>query len=65
MYDDALRYRRVLLDANPKKTFYIDVRRQEPYVTLVEKKKEDGRVKREAVEVRWLDERYRDPVAKR
>jgi hypothetical protein len=65
MYDDALRYRRVLLDAptNPNRTLYIDVRRQEPYITLVEKKKEDGRVKREVVEIIWLDDRFRNPVA--
>lgn len=37
MYDDALRYRRTLLDVVPTRTLYIDVRRQDPYVTLVEK----------------------------
>jgi hypothetical protein len=58
MYDDCLRYRRVLLDEDPDQTLFIDSKPSEPYIFLV-KKTEGGRTR---VEVKWLDERLKDPV---
>jgi hypothetical protein len=57
IYDDVLRYRRTLLDANGTQTLYIDIKRQEPYIILMEKKMVDGVKRRVTVQVKWLDPR--------
>jgi hypothetical protein len=63
MYDDALKFRRTLLDANSEQTLYLELKRHEPYITLVKKWKENGRTHRENVRIMWTDERYTDPIA--
>jgi hypothetical protein len=65
MYDDALRHRRTLLSAPSGGTrkLFIDIKPSEPYVQLVEKVMVDGVTSRKVVEVRWNDDRFRDPVA--
>jgi hypothetical protein len=42
MHDDALCYRRVLLDEPPERTLYIDLKPNYPFVTLVDKTRVDG-----------------------
>jgi hypothetical protein len=67
-YDDALKYRRVLLNAKDTKTLYIDLKPSAPYIQLMEKTlivgpSGDNRTVRTAIPIKWSDPRFGDPVA--
>jgi hypothetical protein len=62
MYDDCLRYRRVLLDGLNTRTLYVDIKPSTPYITLMEKTKVGGKLDRVRVPVVWLDPQFKDPI---
>jgi hypothetical protein len=63
IHDDCLHHRKQFREENPTRTLYVDCKNTEPYVSLVEKVKNEGRVRRSRVAVEWSDTCFTDPIA--